>query len=91
MRVIKKILTFPIIVLVTLVGLIAKLFIKLGSLVAGVGILLLAICAVLALINRQWTQLGIFGILIAAILLVMFASVEIEMWAENAVEALKGI
>lgn len=49
MRVIKKVLAFPLIVVVLLVGLIAKLFMKLGSLVAGVGILLLAIFAILAL------------------------------------------
>jgi len=91
MRVIKKIVAFPLIILVSLLGLIAKLFIKLGSLVAGVGILLLAIFAVLALVNKMWTQLGIFGILFVAMLIILLAAVEIEMWAENAVEVLKGI
>ncbi len=91
MRVIKKIVAFPLIILVSLLGLIAKLFIKLGSLVAGVGILLLAIFAVLALVNKMWTQLGIFGILFVAMLIILLAAVEIEMWAENAMEVLKGI
>ncbi len=91
MRVIKKVLAFPLIVVVLLVGLIAKLFMKLGSLVAGVGILLLAIFAILALINRMWIQLGVFGILLVAMVLILLASAEVVLWSERTVKALKSI
>ncbi len=66
MRRVKRILAVPIILILDLLKIIINLLIKAERWVAGVGSLLLASFAILALINKRWLQLGIFAIIFAA-------------------------
>ena len=74
MRRIKRILTVPIIIILDLLKIVINLLIKVECWVAGVGFLLLAIFAILALINRMWLQLEIFGILFVLGMVIMLFS-----------------
>ena len=58
MRRIKRILAVPIILILDLLKIVINLLIKAKGWVAGVGFLLLAIFAILALVNKMWLQLG---------------------------------
>lgn len=91
MRVLAKIAVFPLVIVLTLAGLLVRVFIKLGSMVAGVATLLLAICAILALVNKMWLQLGIFGIIFAAMMVCLLASAELQVWIDVATERLKRV
>ena len=91
MRVLAKIAVFPLVIVLTLAGLLVRVFIKLGSMVAGVATLLLAICAILALVNKMWLQLGIFGIIFAAMMISLLTSAELQVWIDVATERLKSI
>ena len=79
MKILKKIVILPIIIILSIAGWIMDLIIKAECWVTGVGFLLLAIFAILAIINRQWLQLGIFAGLagISAILLLSFANIQL--------------
>ena len=91
MKALIKIAVFPLVIVLTLAGLIVKIFIKLGSMFAGVATLLLAICALLALFNKMWLQLGIFGIIFAAMMVCLLASAELQVWIDVATEKLTNI
>ena len=91
MRVLAKVAVFPLVIVLTLAGLLVRVFIKLGSMVAGVATLLLAICAILALVNKMWLQLGIFGIIFAAMMISLLTSAELQVWIDVATERLKSI
>ena len=91
MRVLAKIAVFPLVIVLTLAGLLVRVFIKLGSMVAGVATLLLAICAILALVNKMWLQLGIFGIIFAVMMFCLLASAELQVWIDVATERLKSV
>ncbi|MBQ7616241.1 MAG: hypothetical protein IJU77_14450 [Butyrivibrio sp.] len=91
MRVLVKVAVFPLVIVLTLAGLLVRVFIKLGSMVAGVATLLLAICAILALVNKMWLQLGIFGIIFAAMMFCLLASAELQVWIDVATERLKSV
>ena len=82
MRALTKIAIFPLVIVLTLAGLIVRAFIKLGSMFAGVATLLLAICALLALFNKMWLQLGIFGLIFAVMMVCLLASAELQVWIE---------
>ena len=89
MRRIKRILAVPIILLLELLGIIINLLIKAECWVAGVGSLLLAIFAILALINKMWLQLGIFALLFIAGLVIMLMSVHILFWIDSLKESVE--
>ena len=91
MRVLAKVAVFPLVVILTIAGLIVRLFIKVGSMVSGVAVLLLGICAVLALINKMWLQLGIFGLIFLAMFVILFASAELQVWIDVATDRLKRV
>ncbi len=91
MRVLAKVLVFPLVVILTLAGLAVRVFIRLGSVVLGVSALLLGILAFLTLINKMWLQLGIFGLIFAAMMIVMLASAELQVWIDLAAESLKKV
>ena len=91
MRALKKIAVFPLVIVLILSGLIVKAFIKLGSMFAGVATLLLAICALLAFFNKMWLQLGIFGIIFAAMMVCLFASAELQVWIDMCIDILNKI
>lgn len=91
MRVLKKIVAFLLLVLLTVAGFIVKVVVRLGSMVAGLATLFLGICAFLALINKMWLQLEIFGIIFAVMMICLFASAELQVQIELATERLKRV
>ena len=72
-----------------LLKIVINLLIKAECGVAGVGFLLLAIFAILALINKMWLQLGIFAIIFAAGALILLMSVNILFWIDILKESLE--
>ena len=77
MKRIKRVLAVPIILVLELLKIVINLLIKAECWAAGVGFLLLAIFAILALINKMWLQLGIFASLFIAGAVIMLMSVHI--------------
>ena len=89
MRRIKKILAVPIILILDLLKIVINLLIKAECWVAGVGSLLLAIFATLALANKMWLQLGIFALLFVSGAVIMLISVHILFWSDILKESLE--
>ena len=89
MRRVKRILAVPIILILDLLKIIINLLIKAECWVAGVGFLLLAIFAILALINKMWLQLGIFALLFVSGAVIMLISVHILFWIDILKESLE--
>ena len=89
MRRVKRILAVSIILILDLLKIIINLLIKAECWVAGVGSLLLAIFAILALINKMWLQLGIFALIFAAGAVILLMSVHILFWIDILKESLE--
>ena len=89
MRIIKKIVTFPIIIVLSILSRLIDLIVKVECWVAGVGFLLLAILAILAIIKRQWLQVGIFAGLAGAGVVILFLSANIQVWIEDGLKRMK--
>ena len=89
MKRVKRILSVPIILVLELLKMIINLLIKVECWVAGVGFLLLAIFAILALVNKMWLQLGIFAIIFAAGAIILLMSVHILFWIDILKESLE--
>ena len=89
MRIVKKVIVFPVIIVLSILNRLINLLIKAECWVAGVGFLLLAILAILAIINRQWLQVGIFAGMagVGAIFLLMSANIQILL--EDGLERMK--
>lgn len=86
---IKRILAVPIITILDLMKIVINLLIKTECWVAGVGSLLLAIFAILALVNKMWLQLGIFAIIFSAGTVILLMSVHILFWIDILKESLE--
>ena len=82
MRIIKKIMIFPILVVLDISRVLLDLFIKAECWVAGVGFLLLAILSVIALLGKMWLQLFVFGVLVVIGAMVLLFSANILMCIE---------
>lgn len=91
MRVLAKVLVFPLVIVLSLVGLVVRVAIKLGSVVAGVCTLIFGILAILVLINKMWLQLGILALIYAAMMVVLFAAAEVQVWIDVATDLLKEV
>ena len=91
MKIIKRIVAFPFILILTILELIIRLAIKLGSYVGGIALLLLGICCVLALINHMWLQLGLLAGFFVAVLVLFFAAATVQIWVELGLERLKTV
>ena len=89
MRRIKRVLAAPIILVLELLKIVINLLIKAECWVAGVGFLLLAIFAILALINKMWLQLGIFAFLFVTGAVIMLTSVHILFWIDKLKEKIE--
>ncbi len=89
MKIVKKIVTFPIIIVLSILSRLIDLIIKAECWVAGVGFLLLAILAILAVIKQQWIQVGVFAGLAGIGILLLFLSANIQVWIETGLERLK--
>lgn len=85
---IKKIMLFPIRVVLKLVGILMDLFIKAECWVVGIAFMILAICVVLAVVNQMWLQAGILAGIVAAVVVVLFLTAEIKLCLELIIEKL---
>jgi hypothetical protein len=91
MRVIKKVLAFPVIVLLTVLNWILHLIIKAESLVSAVGLIVIGICIVLAIVNKMWLQLGIFGLVLVLGVVIVLLSAEFVVQVERTRNRLKSL
>lgn len=78
----KKVLLFPIRMIVKLLGLLMDLFIKAECLVAGIGFLFLAICLIYSMVKQLWLQAGIFVAIIVVAIVFVLMTAEIKVWLE---------
>ena len=84
MRVLNNLVLFPLRVVLSVLQFIINIFIKIECLVAGIVLVFLGICAILSLINGMWLQLGIFAMIIVAVLILLFISAQIMLCVELA-------
>lgn len=89
MNIVKKIIVFPIIIVLSILSRLINLIIKAECWVAGVGFLLLAILAILAIMKKQWLQLGIFAGMAGVGAIFLFLSANIQILLEDSLERLK--
>lgn len=75
MSVLRKIVLFPIKLLLRVIGLLVDLFIKAECFVAGIGGLFLLVCLFHSIINQIWINVGLLsGIIVIGVLLVLFTA-----------------
>lgn len=89
MRVLKKVLLFPIFMILISARLVMKVVIEAECWVAGISFLLLAILAVIGLFNKMWSQLGVIGILFCGITSILFLSSLVQVMIEIAMDSLR--
>lgn len=89
MNIVKKIVVFPIIIVLSILSRLINLIIKAECWVAGVGFLLLAILAILAIIKHQWLQVWIFAGMAGVGAIFLFLSANIQILLEDSLERLK--
>ena len=86
MRVLKKVLLFPIRLVLMFINLLLDLFMRVESLVAGIGGLFLLACLIYSLINRIWIHVGILsGIIVVGVVFVLLTA-EIKVGIEILLE-----
>ena len=86
MKIVKKIVAVPIVIVLSILRCLINLIVKAECWVAGVGFLLLAILTILAIIKRQWLQVGIFAGLAGLGVIILFLSANIQAWIELLLE-----
>ena len=75
MRTLKKVLLFPIKLVLIFINLLLDLFMRVESLVAGIGGLFLLACLIYSLINRIWIHVGILsGIILVGVVFVLLTA-----------------
>jgi len=75
MRILKKVLLFPIKLVLMFINLLLDLFMRVESLVAGIGGLFLLACLIYSLINRIWIHVGILsGIIVVGVVFVLLTA-----------------
>ncbi len=89
MRIVKKIVIIPIILVLSILSRLINLIIKAECWVAGVGFLLLAILAILAIIKHQWLQVGIFAGMAGAGVILLLLSANVQVGIESVLEKLQ--
>ena len=89
MKIVKKIVTFPIIIVLSILSRLIDLIIKAECWVAGVGFLLLAILSFLAIIRKQWIQLEILGIITILCIGMIAMSAYIVIYIDDLIDLLK--
>lgn len=88
MRVLKKVLLFLIRLVLMFINLLLDLFMRVESLVAGIGGLFLLACLIYSLVNQIWIHVGILtGIIIAGVVFVLLTA-EIKVGLEILIEKL---
>ena len=84
----KKILLFPVKMIVGILNFLMGLFIRVESFVGGLVFLFLIICLILALINQMWQQVAIFVGIAGISIIVLLLSAEIKATLETFLEKL---
>lgn len=86
MRILKKVLLFPVRLVLMFINLLLDLFMRVESLVAGIGGLFLLACLIYSLINRIWIHVGILsGIIVVGVVFVLLTA-EIKVGIEILLE-----
>ena len=86
MRILKKVLLFPVRLVLMFINLLLDLFMRVESLVAGIGGLFLLACLIYSLINRIWIHVGILsGIIVVGVIFVLLTA-EIKVGIEILLE-----
>ena len=91
MRIIKVLVALPMILLLGTLRWLADIIFKLYCRAASLVFAPLIICLILALITTQWIAVGIFGAIIAACFIFLFAIGWIEVELEFGQEFFKGL
>ncbi len=86
MKMLKKVLLFPIRLVLMFINLLLDFFMRVESLVAGIGGLFLLACLIYSLINRIWIHVGILsGIIVVGVVFVLLTA-EIKVGLEILLE-----
>ena len=72
MRVIKRVLLFPIIMFVAVIKVLTKIFVELESYVIGLFMILFTVCLAICIWQKMWDDLKIFGMIAVAVFLFEF-------------------
>ncbi|MBQ3544475.1 MAG: hypothetical protein IJA34_05765 [Lachnospiraceae bacterium] len=88
MRMLKKVLLFPIKLVLMFINLLLDLFMRVESLIAGIGGLFLLACLIYSLINRIWIHVGILSGIIAVGVIFVLLTAEIKVGIEILLEKL---
>lgn len=88
MRILKKVLLFPIKLVLMFINLLLDLFMRVESLIAGIGGLFLLACLIYSLINRIWIHVGILSGIIAVGVIFVLLTAEIKVGIEILLEKL---
>ncbi len=86
-----KIILLPVVMILSLMKLLLDGATRVYCLIAGVAINLLIICAVLAIITRQWFALGVFAVVFVGIIVVLFSAGIITVVLDNLKERIKEV
>ncbi len=82
MKAFKKILLFPLRILTLILKLAVNILIKVESYALAVIMLPLIICIITCVVGKMWIQLKVFGLIGAAIFVIVFISVALEVWID---------
>lgn len=86
MRILKKVLLFPVRLVLKFINLLLDLFMRVESLVAGIGGLFLLACLLYSLINRIWIHVGILSGIISVGVIFVLLTAEIKVGIEILLE-----
>ena len=89
LKLLGKVIALPVILVLTVLEILFKVLMKMGSFILGVFLLLIILCMVMAIINSQWVSLGILVGLVAVGFIVMFGITTVSVYVEVAKEKLK--
>ena len=86
MRILKKVLLFPVRLVLKFINLLLDLFMRVESLITGIGGLFLLVCLIYSLINRIWIHVGILSSIIVVGVIFVLLTAEIKVWIEILLE-----
>ena len=78
----KKVILFPIRMILMLAGVLIDLFIKAECWVSGSAFVILAVCIIIAVVNQMWLQAGILAGLVLIMVLALFLTANIKIWVD---------
>lgn len=89
MKLLLKILTLPVILILKIFAVTVNILVKLSAYILGPLMLFITICAVYSLVKTNWTNAAILAVMDAVIFAAMFAAGWIICLAEDACDGLK--